>query len=553
MKTFLYVSIFLFIFFLVIGGILFVAQQKGMVKLDFLDTFFSHFFPQKEIPVKIHLKYGGTMNGLLLEETDNEYILNWKGSEFVLAKDQVLRIKKEGEMADWPYNNDIVIKLKSGAILDGIISNITKDRLVFQYEQKKGSAEMEIQQKDIEYLLFAPVHNSLSQKIEKKLKRKFSKMKFYKEGDVTIITDSYATWVKAYQKTVRTVYSQIYLKFFKLFSGKKQTVQNFVVIFDNYKEFVDFAIEDGVPGWAVLGYYKPEDHVLYLFNVLGDKFAKFIEKNFIGKVERVIDSQVKQIKKRIQQSDHMMLEGQAHDIKDRYWRIYNLIIDSCKDETLSTLRHEFIHELFNNWGLQNVKVSRSEKAKAKLRNKKKEAFEFKSSEKKQAWLSSILGSSSKRDDMELKAANSWLVEGLATYGETYPIGNQNDRWLFIMQEMIRNNKVYPLATLTFYKMGSFPGMYSTKAMITAYAQSWALVTFLLEKYPDQFVKYMQGSSDEAARADSEDLQFLLKCLGKDAHTLDQEFLEYINAKYEKLEDPFIKGELFIRNLFKDLK
>jgi len=440
--------------------------------------------------------------------------------------------------------------LKNGTTMDGLIKDFKSGEVVLDYSQGEGSIEIGVTENRIENLLFKPIVTKESRKIEKKLKRKFPEMKFYTEGDITIITDSYPKWVKECQKTIRTTYTEIYLKFYPLFKNKKPARQNFIVIFDNYEDFVDHAIKDGIPGWAVLGYYHTEDKVLYLFNVIGDKFAKLIYEMFIGVTEKIIDEQVRQIKSQTDQRVHAVIDGQAKNIKDKYWRIYNLITSEARNETLSTLRHEFTHGIFSNWGIQNIKVSLSEKSKKKLNKKKKEIFESKDKETKQKWFENLLMLNKEGEPLEMKGANSWLVEGLATYCETYPIGKQNDRWLFLFQEMEKENKIYPVETLTFYKIGSFPGMYAM-AMLNAYAQSWAFTTFLMEKYPHSLLVYMEKTASEIVRTDQEDLDLLLSCLGKDAKTIDQEFLNFMQEKYKQLEDPFVKQTVFIHNLFKE--
>ena len=124
---------------------------------------------------------------------------------------------------------------------------------------------------------------------------------------------------------------------------------------------------------------------------------------------------------------------------------------------MSTLRHEYTHGLFSNWNLQNIKVSRSKKRRD-LDKKKKELLESEEKENKKEWFENLIMVKSESDNFEMKASNSWIVEGLATYCETYPIGKRNDRWLYIFQKMIKEDEVYPIEVLTFYKIGSFPGM-----------------------------------------------------------------------------------------------
>ena len=147
---------------------------------------------------------------------------------------------------------------------------------------------------------------------------------------------------------------------------------------------------------------------------------------------------------------------------------------------------------------------------------------------------------------EINAANSWFVEGVATFCETNSLGEANERWLNTLQEMIKKDAVYPLEQLTVYKMGSFPGVYRD-AMLYAYAQSWAFVTFLMHTYPDQFMNYLERISKEAPK-ENEDLNWLLEALGKDLKVLQFEFMEFIK-KYEPTEDPDVKYLNKMRQIF----
>lgn len=443
------------------------------------------------------------------------------------------------EVADeWPYENNIVIKQTNGIIVDARIARVGKEDIVVEYPiEGGGSIEQDLKREKIEYLIFRPVNNQESNMTRGSLKMLFPKMQFYNEGNFTIVTDSYITWVKNYRSILRQTYTDIYLNFFELFKDKKPQFQNFVVVFDNYDAFTAHALADNIPAWSVMGYFNPKRRVLYLFNSLGDEFAGLIFEIMVGVPVRIIDGQVYQLKKGASGSQEMVLEGLADDIKDKYWRSYNVIKGEFREKTESTLRHEFTHELFACWGMQNIIVSKAGRAIDRFVEKKKDFFETKDLFKKRRLLMDIITLKRGEEPLNLQAANSWFVEGAATYCETYPIGKQNDKWLFIFQEMKKNGMVYPLEQLTVYKMGSFPGVYP-KAMIYAYAQSWAFFTFLMDRYPDEFMEYQKKMSTMRAE-EQDDIKWLLEVLGKDSKALQDEFLQYMD-KYEQLEDPFVK-------------
>jgi hypothetical protein len=303
-----------------------------------------------------------------------------------------------------------------------------------------------------------------------------------------------------------------------------------------------------VPGWAVSGYFSPDDKVLYLFNALGDRFSEILFQAMVGESGRAIDDVVDEVKEQVDERYHIFIEGQAKVIRDKFWKAYSYYKGMFGDSTLSTLRHEFTHEIFYNWGLQNIALSKPEKENEELIKKKKEFLETKDYKKKAELVRALMSLRSQEAPLDMRAANSWLAEGVATYCETNPPGKWNDRWLFVYQEMAKKQGVYPLEAFTVYKMGSFPGV-SSEAMLNLYAQSWAFVTFLMEKYPKEFIDYQKKMAEKTAQ-DYEDINWLLQSLGKDLRTVDKEFTEYMN-KFEKLEDPFVRHFEKLYNIFNE--
>lgn len=517
-----------------------------------------------ENTVTLYLKNGTTISGELLKKIGDEYYIKWKGGTVTFHANEIERVvrgvrlkEKEGLLFDeevpkeWPYENDIVIRLTNGAVLDGKIIRVDKEKVSIGYPvEGGGSIEQDIKRTKIEYLTFKPIDDDESKKKERDLKELFPNMKFYKEGNFTIVTDSYITWVKKFKTTLRQTYTDIYLDFFKLLRNRKPKFQNFVVIFDDYEGFVEYAVTDGVPGWAVLGYFEPEDKTLYLFNSLGDKFADIIFEVMVGVNVKLIDAQVDEIKKYVGNKYDLALEGLADEAKDKFWRYYNIVKGEFRRETTSTLRHEFTHEVFANWGLQNIVVSRTKRDDEELIKKKKDFFETEDLAKKKQMLLELITLKRGEEPLDLQAANSWLAEGTATYFETDPPGSKNERWLFVFQDMMRKKGIYPLEQLTVYKIGSFPGVYPA-AMLDAYAQSWAFVTFLIDRYPDEFMEYQDRIAKQPAQK-QKDIEWLIESIGKDLRELEKEFAGYMD-RYEGLEDPFVKRFEKLYNIFQEFK
>ncbi len=514
--------------------------------------------PKKQV-IALYLKNGAALSGILIKETPHEIIIRWHGGEVGFLRTEIERLEYDKRIPEkkgllfavakeekWPYKNDVVIQLTNLQILDMPVSEVYKDKIVLKEEVEEGGfIEQDIKLSRVEHFLFRPVNNKESKRIEDNLHKLFPDMEFCQEGQFTIITDSHPVWVREYKKTIRQHASEFYLNFFDVLKDRRPKIQNFIVIFDKWGDFVDFAISDGVPGWMVAGYFSPHSEVLYMFNALGENFSQELFNTIIEEPGSCIDRQKEQLKKMHGGEHDIVIEGMADEVKFKFERYYKSLYAYYKGMTLTTLRHELTHELFYNYGLQNVIVSKIKKQKKETQLKKKYLQEEDFNKKRE--LLKNLFALKRREAIELEAANSWLAEGTATYCETYPLGIQNKRWLFLFQEAERQNRILPLEQLTVYKMGSFPGV-APQAMLYAYAQSWAFVHFLMSRYPAEFIEYQEKLSHEAPEK-MEDLNWLLTILGADLREIEKEFLEYMK-QFPEIEDPEVNWVLLKYKIFR---
>jgi hypothetical protein len=501
--------------------------------------------------VTVYLKHGGVVSGALVSRTKDEYIVDSKGSEYAINVKQIKRVEfKTRRDAEWPHSNDVVVKRANGLVLDGEIVSVDKDRVTLVFDEGGGRLEMGLERGDIDHLTFAPVCGKESVEIESRLKKQFPRLVFYKEGGVTVATDSYVTKAKEYVRTVNGIYTEIYLRFFRLFRPRKQLIQNYVVIFDDFFDYAECAIADGVPFFLAIGYFSPDEHVFYTFNAFGDRMEKMIFEVMAGRTGS-IEEVAKAVKERIDKRYHIFVDGHIKKITDKYWYMYSFYKEELVEMTLSTLRHEFTHEIFHNWGLQSIILSKSDMDKTKLAEKKKEFLEAKDYEKKKELLEELvrLREKGEKKPLEMTAGESWLAEGIATYCETDPIGSPNERWLFVYQEAERKGGLSSIDFLTYYKMGSFVGLCPAD-MLNAYGESWALASFLMARYPDQFMDYQNEIATKHLKKDEDTLPVLLKCLNKDTKTVEKEFREYMKG-YEKMDDPDVKRYMRYYNLWDD--
>ena len=496
--------------------------------------------------VAIYLKHGNVINGTLLRQTKDEYVVDLKGEEFVIRASQVSRIEhKTQKDIEWPYKNDIVVKKKSGIVCDGKITKVDNEEVTLAFDEGGGSMEMGIPCKDIEYLIFAPVCNKETEETERNLKKLFPKMTMSKEGNITIFTDSYVKKAAVFKKILRSGYTETYLKFFPLFKDRKPLFQNFVVVFDDPVTYVE---STGAPPYY-LGFFDPTERILYLYDEFGDRIETMVFEMITG-ATGVVDKETADFKKvlDIDKRYDDFIDGQVKEFKDRFWKTFNLYKGTYTEKTRLVLRHELTHELFHNWGLQSVIISRPKLNKEKLIEKKKEFIETKDWEKKRKLLDEMM-KMEKPKEIDMVVAQSWLAEGLATYCATEPIGSIDNELLFSFQDAMAKNKLNPIEFFTNFEKGSFNGI-MPEAVYNSYAQSWLFTNFLMTKYQDQFIEY-QKKMAESATAGQDNLAILLKLLNKDLPTLENEFLEYAKT-YPKADDPFVKRYMENYEIWADL-
>jgi hypothetical protein len=435
----------------------------------------------------------------------------------------------------WTYTNDVVVKLMNGEIFDVDITDITSEAIVFrQTFDEGGYLEQEIPLTKLDHLMFKPVENERSLSIENSLRELFPTMRFYKEGNITIVTDSYITMVKQYKRELRNAQTGIYCKFFNSFKGRRQDVQHYVVVFDSAEKWIEYTLSDGVPGWIVPGYFQPTNKILYLYNWIGEEMEKFIT----GMMEEVygkqIDHAAESIKKQVDERYHLSIDGQAKSIKDKFWAYFDWRMSMLKQITFSVLRHEFGHEMFSNWGLQMVVVSKFQEDSVSNLEEKKEFLETKDIEKKKRILLELMTQRSEEEFPQIQAANSWCTEGVATYCETKPPGAENSERIYGFQQMMDENAFMPLEQLSAYKIGSFVGVYH-RAMLHAYSQSWALVKYLMENYHEGFITYLNRIAEMPPEG-NEDIEWLEEAIGKDRRTIEKELIEYM-SQFPPVDDP----------------
>lgn len=502
--------------------------------------------PSAAAQTTIYLHNGGVITGELVRKTAQEVVLRLDYGTVGFQRAEIRRLvqggqlpKNDGNLAMpwegehqrpvWPHQHPVVLRLMKGTIVDGAIMAVTPDTVVVTRTLSGGGqVEQTIQRKEIDQLLFRPLRNERSTKIEQDLKALFPDMHWYEEGMFTIVTDSTPPMVKDYRRTIRELSTEWYLTFFPLTRGRAPSVQQHVVIFEDWQRYIDYAVTDGVPGWLMVGYFQPQRSILYTFNLLGERFSALLEDVYLGQFRQARDRVSAQIKGARQE---IFIEGKLSEFLQKFETAHAMVRQTYGQLGLGILRHELTHAMFHNWQLQHVVLSKMpeqdlKEDQATVQTKRTYLHSGSEQEKRQL-LEELLKQRGSTPIPDVQADNSWFVEGLAGYMEPTPVGSLNLERLTDVQEARRREQLLPLEFLHAFRLGSFPGM-ATQSMLHAYAQSWALCHFLMHRHPEEFLAYLDRLARERPQPDDDTLAWLLELLKMELRPLEQEFRAHLD-------------------------
>ena len=492
--------------------------------------------PEKQIT--LYLKNGGVVTGELVSDTPASMTLRWEYGNVDFQRAEIQRVVRgkqdtdendvampwEGEGEAWPYHHDVVVKLMKGTVVDGEITSVTPTTVILtQALPSGGQIEHTIQRADIDQLFFKPIHNARSDQIGQNLRSLFPNMQWHEEGLFTVVSDSTTPSVKDDLKTIRELATDWYLTFYPLVRTRQPSIQQYLVIFDDWESYLKYAATDGVPGWIAVGYFHPQDEVLYCFNVVGERFSELLYEAYLGQFRKARDQVSAQVKGTQYQS---AVEGRLSEFLQKLEAAHARVREAFREMGAQVIRHELTHAMFHNWHLQGIVLSQLPAQGRDEAIQKKAAFLHSGDpEEKRRLLDELLKRKSGTELPQMQASNSWVVEGLAGYMEPSPLGGVHPERLSELQEAMSHKQIMPLEFLNAFRMGSFPGM-ATQSALYAYAQSWGMCHFLMHRYQDGFLSYLDRLAREQPKEGEDTLSWLFASLGKGQQPLEEEFLAY---------------------------
>ncbi len=459
------------------------------------------------------LKNGSMVQGVIVGETGNRVTIRIKGGEIGFPMADIAQVRRGETLVktadgiqpvyapskkEAPYPR---IYLKDGRMASG--SKISKEKGTFYLKQalaEGGNVSFGFEADKVEKIeLWPPPPDDQLDKDFKKF-RSYNLKYTFKEPPYHIVSTVESSDLVLYLKTLREFCSDFSMRFLNLIDTEKPAPALGVVIFGSYDDFLHCS---GLPkGSNMLGYYMPDKKFLALFNVKETDIVRF----FIGRSE-FIENHIGAAKTAVELYSSTDSAGK--------WAFYDFIeklqfksetdrmrVESwARERTMETIRHEAGHQLFDLLGIDSGSVYRG----------------------------------------------AWLSEGLAEYVSTNPIGEiDNERLMSIKKEFEAGHHLMPLQFLMSIKNGAgIRKLQDPNFILLGYAQSWALVHFLMEKYPEQFLGYIRAVMKAGKDHDAQkDISLLEKHVGKPLSALDAEYERHIRKAMALMPESDESDEIY---------
>ncbi len=261
----------------------------------------------------------------------------------------------------------------------------------------------------------------------------FPEMALFRSPPYTVVTDENLFQVEHYMQTLEKMHANFNKEFGPLITrpSRGQCIQ--VLFFREEEDFIGYQKQYAPRLENSAGFYSPLADRLVVFNQVTAAHTRDMK-------DQLIDSMDQHRRSLSSYSDKKRLDSWHSSMSRR-------VVRKANQQTLITLRHEGAHQLFYNYGIHSG----------------------------------------------YHAENIWLIEGLASYCETAQPADPDPFKQKLFLSASGANRLIPLELLINHR--SNLGLFTferTRETPLAYAQSWALVHFLMQaEYRDKFFDYIR--------------------------------------------------------------
>ncbi len=481
----------------------------------------------KEID-RITLKTGGVIEGKIVDEYGGKVTMAWQGGEVGFHAGEIAKIErnlqivpgetgsgdglilpemKEPESA-WPAGARQLLRLKTGEILGGELEGKSKEAFILRQRfEEGGSAVVEVPMERVSRIeLWKPLpemSDSLRQFHEA-----HPGLKYTRKGNYQILTSERdPADLRFYLNVLDRFFQEFVVHFFELIDFNQEPRPLDVIFLGTRGEFDEMLRQIGFRFQTTpAGFYHYQSGHLVFYNAKTDPAL------LRGRVEaRALREKMEQISGEpgsMAGVDVQKTRGSAERIADQAARNELRIMAAARARTTQVVRHEGGHQLFDYFRITPFDLSPGR-------------------------VFSGIGSHEPREVAEgeelLTDGNfyqgAWLVEGLAVYCETDPIGDVHPERLAHLRFALEENTLLPLEFLTNFSRGT--GIHELDRIYAnlSYSQSWAFVYFLMQaEYRARFFDFIRASRDQTGVLDAAGEQALFEqIVGKSFRELNPEF------------------------------
>ena len=452
---------------------------------------------------RIVLTNGGIIEGKLVEEAPEMVRIEWQGGVVGFQRGEIQSIEKaaapvggagsskdglyvptfqpeKSAELEWPKGADHLIYMANGERIGGRILKKSKEALtVRQQFEEGGAAVIEINLDKVEKIELWPPDKEAGERF-RVFQEHYPLLKLIQRGYYHVLTSEQdPVDLKLYLNSLDQFYHDFLLHFFDLFDLSKQHEPLDVIIFGTRDEFEQTLKEIGFNLKSnPIGFYHFQAKKLVFYNAKSETAVQ----NSLAK-SRAFQSKMAELSSEVETkygSQGNALQNQIGAAADQAARSELQIMADIRSRTGHVLRHEGGHQLFHLLGILPAEIYQG----------------------------------------------GWLVEGLAVYCETTPIGDIHTERLMELRFAIERNELMPLEYLmNFGRGGDFHKMDPLYAYL-AYAESWAFVYFLMQdQYRELFLNYIRDISKQGPDFNTQkDRELFEKHLGKSLKELEQEFV-----------------------------
>lgn len=425
----------------------------------------------RETPEKVTVEYQGGM----VDFSSAEIQTILRGQQLVKTQDGIETTADRGgekTIRNYPY-----LRTADGKPHYG--KTMRKEGGNFILEKEAGEAPEILPQDSVEKILLWPQadRKTLSKDFQT-LIEKFPARTFDVDPYV-VYSDVESSDFVLYRNAMEGAYHRFMVSFFELVDPSKSPEWGLGVIL--YGKYEDYLKSGGPPQTA--GYYRPDDHVLRLYNMREMEMVKWV----LGVSEKVEDAATKTMTK---------IEDFKGGAETGKWKAYDFmeklqgavekdrlrIEHAARSQTMETIRHEGTHQVLNLFGI----------------------------------------------DRDYRGV--WFSEGMADYlSPDEPNGIVFSRIMALKKELEEGHQLIPLDFLMSQPSGGH--IYNFKDMrLTGqfYSQSWAFVHMLMNHYRVPFMAYLLELKAQDKKFDAaKDKALLQKHLGRKLFELDHELDVYV--------------------------